>query len=250
MQPKSLRQLLEEPRRPKAYISRPIIPAGGIVVLGGEEKTYKSMVAINMGLDLAEGTPILGRWNVVKEQTVMYVEQELGEDLLRERMEVIMGGRISTSVARDNFHYISKNLDIVLDTPEGQRILTRDIEQVKPTVLVLDPFMFFHDQDENDNNRIKQIVRVIKRITQQHKLTTIVVHHAGKPSEYRATGHRSSLRGASALAGAADSIIMLHKPIASRDDVIELGFTLRCGKNPPPFKLMLNEDTFAFGDYK
>lgn len=216
------------------------------MVLSGDVKTFKSYLALNMAYQMSMGEPVLGYWRVDKPLSVLYIEMEVGEYELDERARVIDTFHQSSMIARENMKIISKDMEIQLDTATGIRILEQEIKEAAPDILILDPIVEFHSQEENSAIEMKKMMWPLRTILHSQKppCSLIVVHHSTKPSEWRDGSTPSSVRG-SYLAGVANSIINITKP-TKRDDIIQLHFTTRSSKKLDPMTLMFDDKSGGF----
>lgn len=237
---KSLNELTNEPLPSIYFWIRPLLPVGGLLLLVGDVKTYKSWLALAMGYDCARGKPVLNRFDVPKPLSVLYVEAEVGPYELRERATYV---NVDPSIGGENFKVVSKNLSIQLDTSEGIKLLSDAIEKAKPDILILDPIVEFHSQNENLAIEMKKMLMPIRLLQFHNKMGLILVHHTAKMSEFRGGGDAQSARG-SYLPGAANTIINITKPVKTRENRIQLSFTLRASRAPVPMTLDFNDGKF------
>jgi RecA-family ATPase len=241
----TIETLLAKPIPPTQYLAYPVIPAKGIVVIGAQPKSYKSFLAMNVAYDIADGQPVLGAWAVQKPRTVLLLEQELGEYRLRDRIQGLHAHK-NSSVAAANFYYASKDLLCKLDTSAGIGSIRRHIESCKPDLVIFDPLIWFHNADENDNSQMQKIMEKIIGLQEEYGHSTIIVHHMGKPSETRTGYDANSLRGASAIFGAVDSVVTIEKPVPLDQTRIRVHFVLRNTENLPAMNLQLDSATKSF----
>ncbi|GFP35661.1 replicative DNA helicase, partial [Candidatus Hakubella thermalkaliphila] len=59
-------------------IAGEILPKGGVAFIGGQGKSYKTMLALNMGLSLVQGRSFLGQ-PIARPVRVLYLQQEMSE---------------------------------------------------------------------------------------------------------------------------------------------------------------------------
>ena len=240
-----LNELLNQPADPRAFICFPLIPAHGLVLIAAQKGTYKSFMAINLAYDLAEGSPLFGIWKLDKPQSVLVIEQELGHHTLKTRLALLHGYR-QGQYAPYNLWTVSKDLDCQLDTRHGIDTVMKHVLQAKAEVVVFDPFVWFHSQDEIDNTRIHSIIKTLQILGKQHNFAQVIVHHMAKPSLVRSGNDVYSIRGASSLFGAADTALTLVRNVPSRPELITVEITLRHDENPPPLQLTFDKDTSSF----
>lgn len=225
-------------------IGRGVLPVQGKLVLGGPAKRNKSFLAINMGLDIARGRPIFGaKYNgpeqksvlpVTKSWRVLYIEQEIGEVGLDDRLK----GMFSDYEAALGlpFFICSRDLGLKLDTKEGREAIEREIQEVRPEVLILDPLKEFHNLNENSAQEMGWVLGACTAWQDKYKLSTILIHHAGHVDPDRKREGGEVLRGSTAIYGNADTIIIVEakSPLSAPEPVLKLTFELRRGEPIQP----------------
>lgn len=168
-----------------SWIYPAVLPRGGKLMFGGNAKAGKSLVAMELARALASadvpfGYP--GFW-VRDPARVLYLEQELGTYGLQKRSRKIFSDLHADCLA-ENLWWVSKNPEMKLDSPEGRRIISDLVEQVRPNVLILDPISKFHTAEENSNTEIARVLLSIDRLIAEYRdleLSVIISHHFGKP---------------------------------------------------------------------
>lgn len=242
----SLEQFLAIPPDPQFFHVWPLLPRQGKLFIGAEAKSLKSMLALNMAYELAEGLPVLGCFKTSGEKRVLVIEQEIGQQRLQERLRKIHSQRGGVKVS-DNLWVVSKDLGARLDTQEGLSIIRGHIEQAAPHVIVFDPLRKFHTQDEDSSTQMGALMRVIDGLHEQYDIATIIVHHHGKPREDRQRNSPVNLRGSSVLYDEGDSYVTVTRPDWRNHDLIQLSFVLRSAEDPHPMRLQLDPATLTFG---
>lgn len=233
-------------------IQRGVLPLAGKAIIGGLPKSNKSFIALNIIKALAQGTPLFGAYysegvpvlGVTKPCKVLYMEQEIGADGLRERLLGMSHGEI------ENLPIFIKTRDtkLRLDSDEGQAAIRKELDEVKPDVLVLDPLAKFHVQDENSAQFMGAIMRVGDKFIEDYGCAIIYIHHTGKPSDdpEKERGRRGGnrLRGSSAVFADVDTFIEVSNISGEQvsEPVLKLGFEIRRGKPLPAILVRRRED--------
>ena len=75
------------------------------------------------------------------------------------------------------------------------------IEEWKPDLLLLDPFVELHSAEENDNTAVRHVMSRLRTLAQDFNMAVGILHHARKG--LASPGDPDSLRGASSIVGAA-----------------------------------------------
>lgn len=225
-------------------IGRGVLPSKGKLILGGEPKTNKSWILLNIFLDLARGRRVFdasyGNGKPVlpvnRAYRTLYLEMELGDDGLRDRLLGVDEGHpgLLSSVDCKTLPIFVKTRDTAmrLDTPDGRDFINAEIAQVKPDVVMFDPLSKFHLSDENSSQETGAIMRAADHIIEQHGCSVVFTHHTSKPfkDDVRQGGNR--LRGSSAIFGDIDTFVEVTRKSSDHaiEPVLQLDFTLRRGE--------------------
>lgn len=222
-------------------VGRGILPRQGKLIIGGAPKANKSYIAINMALDLALGQPLFNAFYsenkpvfpVYKRNKVLYIENEIGEIGLQERVKAITGG---CDMAGIWLYIKSRDMGLRMDTPDGRALITAEIEQVKPDVVILDPLSKFHLSDENSAQHMSAVMRVGDHWVEDFGTSLVYIHHTGHPNPLNPRRGGDKLRGSTAIFADADAIILVDRKSAqnAKEPVLELSFELRRGEPMDP----------------
>ena len=212
----------------------------------GSPKSLKSKLAKSAGLSCAEGgTKVWSEWMVGPRAKVLYVGQEEDEDELKRSMEMI-NAKEQFFYATDNFYYVTKDYQMVLETPDGLKHLEDMVQEIDPTILILDPWSELHGLDDAETHKQLGVIRKVRTI--KPEMGIIVVHHDCKPGEFRTSGTAAAMRG-SALRQVSDSIINVIKSERAGETKVRLSFECRYAgnvNNGIPFDLRYDELTDTF----
>lgn len=258
----SLEQLINRPfETPPFVIEDGILNEGGILVIGGPPKSYKSFLLNTLLFHLSTGTNLFGAnrksrygpnlvFNIPRPFRSLLIEQEIGDFSLAERMRSIANtvcGSHRQQFLQNNFSH-SCDRSLRLDTSEGISKIGQVIETTKPDILILDPLIEFHAGDENSSQDMARIMRGIDYLRDKYKVSVILSHHSGKPSETRQGA--DTLRGSSVIYGKGDAFFMLD--VLNRESgIVQVHPTIRRGKPIQPFLLDLTwqDCRFRFRDW-
>lgn len=251
-----LEDFLKTEYKPEAHIiGRGVLPVGGKLFLAGSPKTNKSFLMLNVMMDLVRGrnlfgatykrgTPVLP---VMQPWRVLYLEMELGEQGLLERLRGTEGrpGLLSGVEAAGLPLYIQpRDTGMRLDTPEGRDYISQIVNDTKPDVVVFDPFAKFNLSNENDAQEMGAVMRVADHLIEDYKTSVVFVHHIGKQNEEHPRRGGDRLRGSSALFGDLDTLVEVtrksneHHP----EPILELTFELRRGEPIEPIFVQRKRD--------
>lgn len=226
-------------------IGRGVLPVGGKMILAGSPKANKSFVALNVMLDLVRGrrifdatyktgAPVLP---VGKSWRVLYLEQELGETGLLERLKGKEGKPgLATSIQPEGLELYVQPRDTAmrLDTPEGRDYIEQLLKAIRPDVVVADPLSKFNLADENSAQEMGAVMRAVDHFIEDYRSAWVVVHHIGKqdpdPNKQKRGGDR--LRGSSAIFADVDTLLEVTRLSSEHapEPILKLSFELRRGE--------------------
>jgi hypothetical protein len=161
--------------------------------------THNSTFAYDLGVATGSSGALLEEWPVQKNGPAMILSTE---------------GDIYSNRDRLMFHMRARNLHptecelffgqeaIDIDSPSGLNLLETMIKEIKPKLLVLDPWASFYEGDENNVSEVKKFLKPLDRLIRKHEFTCIVVHHANKKKE---------MRGSTGLQAWADAVLRFEK---------------------------------------
>ncbi|TET66997.1 MAG: hypothetical protein E3J56_13575 [Candidatus Aminicenantes bacterium] len=205
-----------------------------LTILGGREKVGKSLIVIDMMIHLAEGEDFL-ELNVPQPRRVLYVQQELAEIDLQNRLKKMLPEEIRNNL----FHKTTTGAVLKIDNPDHRQMIHNDIEEIEPDLVIFDPFQTFHTKRENSNEDMNVVLDFFYEIIHRYNCGVFLIHHFSKPGEAERTGAHQ-FRGAGALGDRPDILICMNKldkkfkeklPL-DYDDFVELSFDLRSDEKP------------------
>src|SRR5436190_604165 len=238
----SLAQLLERqsPTPPPCLVEPGLLPAQGILFVGGEPKVGKSLLVSNLALSLAAGSDRLG-FPVPAPRRVLVCQFELPIPQFVSRLATMR--RVIGAAADQNLFVDTRATGHLLSAPQGLQHFLAAAQAAAAEIIVLDPLYSTHDQDENDTLAMAALCQSLLRLREASRAALIVVHHVRKSIGRYEIG--SAFRGSSALHAVGDSYLLLTRP-APQFHTVELRFQFRYAAPQPPRLLDLDPDTLWF----
>ena len=213
------------------HVCYPLLSKGGILVIGAPAKMRKSFFAMQLAYCIAAGETFLGEFKIKEPYRVLYIEKEIGIPGVRERIELQDKFYGRHRDAKKNLSFLPKggkeSRSLFLGSPK----LLSIVENHNPDVLVLDPLRRFHRADEDKSGDMEHVFDEIEALQEvgrdeDNRRSVILVHHCGKPSEFRDQEDPVALRGSSFIFDAGDSYVMLGKKSKKSSDYY-FNFTFR-----------------------
>jgi hypothetical protein len=237
----SLAQLLEkQPLASPSLVEPGLLPAQGILFVGGEPKVGKSLLVANLALCLAAGSDRLG-FPITARRRVLVCQFELPLPQFLSRLTLMRRG---LGAAADHDLLIdTRAAGHLLSAPQGLAHFLAAAQAAAAEVLILDPLYSTHDRDENDTRAMAALCQALLRLRDASRAALIVVHHVRKSINRHEIG--SAFRGSSALHAVGDSYLLLTRP-SPQLPTLELRFQFRYAASCPPRLLELNPQTLWF----
>lgn len=202
------------------YIEQNILTKEGNLLLGGEAKTFKSFIMLEVARALSTGTNFMDHPNFIVPNSVkvLYIEQEVGWRANQERIKKIFE-QDDPKIWGDNFYVVCKNLDLNFNDNLGIKNIISIIKEVKPNVVILDPISYLFHKDENSATEVGNLffnLGKIKEMFKEQELSLVISHHFGKRPWGKASEGWDSLseynfRGSSKWKDGGDTLITTTK---------------------------------------
>jgi RecA-family ATPase len=176
-------------------------------IVGGEPKTCKSFLALAMAVSVAGGVPCLRRFVPMQTGRVLLFAAEDALHIVRQRLAGIAAAA-GRALADLDIHVITAPT-VRLDVERDRDALADTIVELKPKLLVLDPFVRLHRIDENLSGEVAPLLAYLRELQRRHHLAVVLVHHARKGGAKMRAGQ--ALRGSSEFHAWGDSNLYLRR---------------------------------------
>jgi hypothetical protein len=125
-----------------------LIEHGTPNMLSAAPNNYKSWVLLQMGIDMARGTPLFGHFKT-KQQSVMIVNEEDHISMMKNRKEMLIGNGGSELPL---YFHIQKEIKL---TDEYVEALLEEAREKKVTFMMFDSLRTMHNAKENDSSEMQ-----------------------------------------------------------------------------------------------
>lgn len=222
------------PVRPD-IVARGVLPRAGFLVINGRPKKGKSLLTDNLDLQRVRG----GSWLrfATDPGVSLAIQAELSPESWQQRVRAMLANDPDPLPA--GRLYLKTLRGVYINRPEGLDRIHRLLDETGADCIRIDPLARYMVGNENSNgdDGMGGVVRAVDTILARG-VAVVLVHHQGKPTKDDPRTGGLSLRGGSALYGAADSIITFERD----GDAVLLTFELRHGPAPDPMRLTLSDD--------
>lgn len=181
--------------------------AEAVGIVGGEPKCCKSFLVLDMAVAVASGTPCLRRFPTTGRGSVLLFAAEDSLSVVRQRL-VGIAAAAGFALGDLAIHVITAptvRLDVDLD----QRRLEDTVRSLRPTLVILDPFVRLHRIDENVSSEVAPLLDYLRGLQRRYQVAVVLVHHSRKGGSHLRAGQ--ALRGSSELHAWGDSNLYLRR---------------------------------------
>lgn len=216
--------------------------SAGVGILGGAPKLCKTFLAAELSVAVASGRPALGRFAVPHSGPVLFFGAEDSPPALRSRFEGLLAAK---GLRADELPLFLLDVPALrLDRGSDLARLRAAIAQLRPRLLVLDPFVRLAAIDENSAAEVSAVLASLRALQRDLELAVLVVHHARKsPAAYPA----QALRGSSDFAAWSDTNLCLSRHgerlmlfVEHRSAPAPEPLTLRLATDPAPHLVVID----------
>jgi len=181
--------------------------AEAVGIVGGEPKCCKSFLALDVAVAVASGALCLRRFRPARTGRVLLFAAEDALHVVRARLA---GIALAAGVAFETLDIqVITAPTVRLDLPEDQHRLRETVATLRPTLLVLDPFVRLHRIDENAAAEVAPVLAYLRDLERHFHTAVLLVHHARKGAAHARAGQ--ALRGSSELHAWGDSNLYLRR---------------------------------------
>ncbi len=231
-----IEDIISDNAPPPPFIIDKILPEKSILLISAPPKSFKTMFSFNLAISFVSGKS-LHDFKISKPFSVFYCQAEMAYFVTRDQRLKPMMQYMST-VPRNRLFVTDRVTFNVLDDKKFEK-LTKLLQYYD--VAIFDPFVSFHNADENKNDQMQRVMERFRLLTTLCNVSVILVHHSRKAFD----GYGgNNARGASAIFGAVDSFIELKKIDKS---TVQIHFDMRYGAPIENVTYKLNPLTLWLG---
>lgn len=236
----------------KAIIGDGVLRKGSKLIVGAAPKSYKSFMVNTVLAECLIGGNMFGvhaihrdkreeMFKIAPVEKVLLIEQELGlEDNLTRLLPLYQSLTREQQAKFDAGLYIhSCDFTVRLDQAQGILNMAKLINEVRPQVVCVDPFIKFHRSNENDPSEMNQVLCALSELAARYEFATIVIHHTSKMDGNSTRQGLDLLRGGSSIAGDLDTGMLLT--VRNRAaGIVKVSTDLKRGKPIRDYLIKLN----------
>ena len=155
-----------------------LLPLNSRAIIFGRWGSFKSMISMDLGFSIASGRDWLG-FNTRKSK-VLVVQVEISQHNLQKRIAKYVANHIGDDI--DNIRFWTAPY-LRIDQKLYFDMLAREVNEVKPDVVIYDPVYRLMGGNLSENNAVTALLDRIDAIQNQFGLASILVSHTRKTSK-------------------------------------------------------------------
>jgi hypothetical protein len=236
------------------WLVQGLMVEGGVAVIGGEAKSFKTWLATDIAVGIATGTRVVGQFDAKPGIVAYYYTEDL-QVAVRNRVRALCSTRgLDPLRALDKFHFQPRGRDINLtDNAACARIIASARMLGKVSLILLDPLRNIHNAKENESDDMREVFKRVSMIGTLVGCTMLISHHMKKPSKDSNAGQPGlRLRGSGAIHGFVDSGIYLEDLRGNETTVFTntVRSQVKSARSAGAFELTLTIDDDSNGEAK
>lgn len=209
--------------------------------IAGLPETGKTWICMDLAVECAKGGGYwLGRFPV-KDAKVLYIDQERWKGETKRRLAAIIGAKAINRKSIEQNLFIKSGTTIRLDLQHSFDAFYREIEKLKPNLIIVDSFATFHTKEENNRKDIQEVLERVKQIRNDFGCAFLFVDHEGKSvfSDEDKTPSMAKMVGSIGKPAAAEYVLTVRKEVEDASMVYHTKSTL--GPAVEPFLVKVED---------
>ena len=173
-------------------------------IVAGEPKSFKSTLVMDLMMSIASGAPFLGKFPVEETGTVLYIQNENAEWIMKDRFEKMLlnkglvgkvshqntSTKLKVKFAPDVPLYMINQQGFMLTDEDQQEFLEETIQTMKPKLIVLDPLYLMFDGDIASAQELFPILQWLLYLKNEYNCGIMLIHHWNKGGDSKRGGQR------------------------------------------------------------
>lgn len=188
------------------------VPERTTTIIGGLQGIGKSWVLLDTALELTRemSLTVFGKGQGGKK--VLYFDEENGENLLADRLRLLLANKPDCSLDRIKFAVDQR---MSLSDTAGYTRFVNYVKETEPEVVFIDSLIQIHSANENDAPAMTEVLNKLRAVRDEFNLTVFLLHHESKSVYSKEDENKDptagDLRGSNAIAASVESVFTLRK---------------------------------------
>lgn len=221
-----------------------LLPIGGLMLIHGPAKSFKSFLALDMLSSLAQGRPWCHFEPTEEPTKVCVVQFEIPLPYYLQRTNLLRAAATEPQLFDENFGTFTPRTRprLVAGDPKTEDPILAALVDAEVQVVMIDPIrrgMGFASM--NDENEVRKMLAFFERMNDEG-ITVVATHHNRKANSRG--GEMDAMTGSGAFAGDADSVLSINVPpkLDASTTYRNISFVLRNAPAPSGRSFQMTEE--------
>ena len=184
---------LETPIESPGWMIDQIWPAVEQGIVSGTNGTLKSFFALDAAISIATGTPCLGQFEVLRQGKVLFIQEEVENWTMQDRIRRIALARgVHPDQIGNGEDSPLRNLKLLngygmdLTSQKDKDMIDWAASIERPDLIVLDPlYLILGQANENDGSELRPIFNWLLSLKRTYQVSVMILHHTNKEGDVR-----------------------------------------------------------------
>lgn len=157
-----------------------IVARKALGFIAGLPETLKTWLAMDLAIECARGG---GRWLNkfdCSEAKVLFIDQERFKGETQRRFKALIAGKDLTHKQLNGKLFIRCGTSTRLDLQYSFEAFKKELDRIRPDLVIVDSFVTFHNAEENDRFTIQKVIEKIKELRNEFGCTFLFLDHENK----------------------------------------------------------------------
>lgn len=162
------------------WICQPFIAREAIGFMAGLPETNKTWLTIDLAIEAARGG---GQWAglfPVEPARVLFIDQERFKGETQRRFKATIRAKGIDPKALSDTLFIQCGTSLKFDDPTSFDAFKRNLERIKPDLIIIDSFATVHSVNENSRMEVQQVMNKVKQVRDEFKCSVLFIDHENK----------------------------------------------------------------------
>lgn len=191
-----------------------IIAKKSIGFVAGLPETGKTWMLMDLAIECANGGGLWLNKFPVKAAKVLFIDQERFKGETQRRLSCLISGKSISPKDLKNALFVRCGTTTRLDLQNSYEAFHKEIDEIRPDLVIVDSFATFHTREENNRKDIQEVLEKVKQIRTEFGCTFLFIHHENKFAFNKDGDQEPSIAhmaGSIAIPAACETVITVRK---------------------------------------
>lgn len=229
----------------------------GVLMIAAPPERFKTWLAVEMALSIASGAPFLDYYEVNRTGKVLVIQQEDYGANLYKRFKLVEAHKLDKYPIEADYEEKDGHISIKfnwmpeemiffhpdgllsLDNLESVNQLAKKIDEIRPAVVIIDPFYSLSTNDDYYATAAAQIRQYLKPLRDKYNCAFVFIHHSKKTKEGEGDSTvRNAIYGSQFVNAVMEGAVVISQPKGAPDGTVMAYRRFKDAPPQPPVKIV------------